>query len=182
MRYADIYKFDISNGIGIRVSLFVQGCPFHCKGCFNPETWDFKGGLQYDHKVNNYLMSLCDHEYVSGLSILGGEPLSSRNVGTVMGICDQFKKLFPNKNIWVWTGYTMEELNERCKSENDLMYLLYGNTITGANKPDLSKQIGLVDTLIDGQFKEDKKDLSLLWRGSSNQRIWTNKNGIWINN
>ncbi len=116
-------------------------------------------------------MSLCDHEYVSGLSILGGEPLSSRNVGTVMGICDQFKKLFPNKNIWVWTGYTMEELNERCKSENDLMYLLYGNTITGANKPDLSKQIGLVDTLIDGQFKEDKKDLSLLWRGSSNQRI-----------
>ena len=166
-----IYKFDISNGPGIRVSLFVQGCPFHCPGCFNPETWDFKGGKKYDHEINNYLMSLCDHDYISGLSILGGEPLDVHNASTVLLICQQFKKLYPNKTIWIWTG------NDFTDNEWQLRNARIDENYYHSFKEVLDKY---VDAIIDGPFIEAKKDLSLQWRGSSNQRIWMkNENGEW---
>ena len=171
MRYANIYKFDISNGPGIRVSLFVQGCPFHCPGCFNPETWDFKGGKAYNHEVNNELMSLCDHDYISGLSILGGEPLDIHNATTVFLICQQFKQLYPNKTIWIWTG------NNFTDNEWQLRNVRIDETCYHSFKEMLDKY---VDVIVDGPFIEAKKDLSLQWRGSSNQRIWMkNENGEW---
>ena len=170
MRYADIYPFDISNGKGIRVSLFVQGCDKHCKGCFNSETWDFRGGKEYDYNAHNYLMSLCDHEWISGLSILGGEPLNWQNGSAVVQICQQFKRAYPNKTIWLWTG-------------NDFQN---NNWLLGSTYPDGETYLTFkemldkyVDVIVDGPFIEEQKNLSLKWRGSSNQKIWINKGGIW---
>lgn len=171
MRYANIYKFDISNGPGIRVSLFTQGCARHCKGCFNSETWDFKGGKEYNHEVNNYLMSLCDHEWVSGLSILGGEPLNPQNGDTVIRICQQFKQLFPNKTIWIWTGNDM----------TDNKWLLRSTYSDGVSHSTFKEMLDkYVDVIVDGPFIEEQKDLSLKWRGSRNQRVWKkNENNEW---
>ena len=165
MRYADIYPFDISNGTGIRVSLFVQGCDKHCLGCFNSETWDFNGGKSY-HRVDTTweILNLCKPDYIAGLSILGGEPLNPKNIETVYNLISHFKQTYPNKNVWVWTGYTIDELNE-LYSKDSILNALLSN----------------IDVLIDGSFIESQKDLSLKWRGSSNQRIWVNKNGILVN-
>ena len=187
MKYADIYKFDISNGPGIRVSLFVQGCPFHCKGCFNPETWDFHKGKEFTKDTLNYLLDLCSPDYISGLSILGGEPLASTNISTVNEICARFKEKYPDKDIWIWTGFTMEVLNYYTTSipnplKTEYRYLLYGNSLTDADKFEEEVYNSKVSVIIDGQFEEDKKDLSLLWRGSSNQRLWirNKESGEWF--
>ena len=115
MRYNKIREMDISDGEGVRVSLFVQGCEFHCKGCFNPETWNFEGGKEFTTDTLNTLLELCDKEYIKGLSILGGEPMHPNNRETVVDIMRAFKYKFPNKDIWMWTGYTLEKL----LSEND---------------------------------------------------------------
>ena len=115
MRYNKIREMDISDGEGIRVSLFVQGCEFHCKGCFNPETWNFEGGKEFTTETLNTLLELCDKEYIKGLSILGGEPMHPNNRETVVDIMRAFKFKFPKKDIWMWTGYTLEKL----LSEND---------------------------------------------------------------
>lgn len=159
MRYAGIYKFDISNGPGIRVSLFVQGCHFHCKGCFNSEAWDFDGGNEFTTDIANDILKLAEPDWVSGISILGGEPLAPQNRETVAKFCEGFKKKFPNKTIWLWTGYKFEELPKISLTYNPII-----------------KIKSLVDVIIDGRFEEDKKDLSLEWRGSSNQRIWKKDN------
>lgn len=156
MRYANIYDFSISDGTGIRVSLFVQGCDFHCKGCFNQETWDFNGGKEFTQKEFDLLMDLCNKPYIRGLSLLGGEPLNPNNIETVTQIAKRFKKIYPEKGIWLWTGYTFEDY---VKDKEIINYL---------------------DVIVDGRFEEDKKDLSLKFRGSSNQRIWRkNKNNEW---
>lgn len=156
MRYANIYDFSISDGIGIRVSLFVQGCDFHCKNCFNQETWDWNGGKEFTQKEFDLLMKLCNKHYIRGLSLLGGEPLNPNNIETVTQIAKRFKELYPEKDIWLWTGYTFEDY---VKDKKIINYL---------------------DVIVDGRFEEDKKDLSLKFRGSSNQRIWRkNKNNEW---
>ena len=152
MKYAKIRKMDISNGEGVRVSLFVQGCEFHCKNCFNAETWNFQGGKDFTTDTLNTLLNLCDKEYIKGLSILGGEPMHPTNREMVVDIMRAFKFRFPNKDIWMWTGYTLENLLQQ-KDENIKSMLIY------------------LDYLIDGQFEEDKKDITLKWRGSSNQRV-----------
>ena len=152
MRYNKIRKMDISNGEGVRVSLFVQGCEFHCKNCFNAETWDFQGGKDFTTDTLSTLLNLCDKEYIKGLSILGGEPMHPTNREMVVDIMRAFKFRFPNKDIWMWTGYTLENLLQQ-KDENIKSMLIY------------------LDYLIDGQFEEDKKDITLKWRGSSNQRV-----------
>ena len=125
---------DISDGVCVRVSLFLQGCEFHCKGCFNPETWNFEGGKEFTTETLNTLLELCDKEYIKGLSILGGEPMHPNNRETVVDIMRAFKFKFPKKDIWMWTGYTLEKL----LSENDediksmliyLDYLVYGQFV-----------------------------------------------------
>lgn len=146
MRYATIRKQDIQNGPGIRTSIFVQGCSFHCKECFNEETWPFDGGKEFTEKELNLLMDLSDKHYIVGLSILGGEPLHPSNIAEVIHIAKTFKERFKDKSIWLWTGYRYEEI---------------------INKDILN----YVDVLIDGRFMYELKDFQLMYRGSSNQRV-----------
>ena len=151
MRYNKIRKMDISNGEGVRVSIFVQGCHFHCKGCFNPETWNFEGGKEFTSQTLTLLLDLCSNPTRKGLSILGGEPLNDENYSGVLEIVKAFRKdkRLSGKDIWVWTGYEIEDiLNDKSKKEI-LNYL---------------------DYIICGQFIEEQKNLRLKWAGSENQR------------
>lgn len=150
MRYAKIRKMDISNGEGVRVSLFVQGCSFHCKNCFNQETWDFNGGKEFTTVEVNKIVQLADKDYINGLSILGGEPLHPKNIESVSILCEYFKHIYPDKTIWLWTGFRYEDILKRENNYNIFNY---------------------IDVLVDGQFEINKKDLNLKWRGSSNQRV-----------
>ena len=150
MKYAKIRKMDISNGEGVRVSLFVQGCSFHCKNCFNPETWNFDGGKFFTDIEKEKIIKLVNKDYIAGLSILGGEPLHPNNIEAVSDVCKNLKKIYPNKTIWLWTGFKYEDILKR---ENNCNILNY------------------IDVLVDGQFEENKKDLTLKWKGSSNQRV-----------
>ena len=150
MKYAKIRKMDISNGEGVRVSLFVQGCSFHCKNCFNQETWDFNGGKEFTTAEIQKIIELANKDYIAGLSVLGGEPLHPNNIESISMLCEYFKFKYPEKSIWVWTGFKYEDI---IKMENNYNIFNY------------------IDVLIDGQFEEDKKDLTLKWRGSSNQRV-----------
>ena len=147
MRYNKIRKMDISNGKGVRVSIFVQGCTFNCKNCFNPETHDFNGGKEFTNDTINRVLELCQNENVEGLSILGGEPMHPNNIDGVTELAKAFKEKFPNKNIWAWTGFTYENY---MKDKEILKYL---------------------DVLVDGQYVDELHDFTLKWRGSSNQRV-----------
>ena len=146
MRYHQLRKMDISNGPGIRVSIFVQGCTFHCKGCFNPETWDFKGGMELTDDVIDKLLIDADKNYIRGLSILGGEPLHPSNIEGVTNIAKKFKEKFKDKDIWLWSGFLFDDK----KDEEIFKYL---------------------DVVVDGQFKIEEKDPRLSWKGSKNQRV-----------
>ena len=152
MNYAEIKYYDISNGLGVRTSLFVSGCNHHCKGCFNEIAWDFNYGNKFTDETMNDILKSLEPKYIAGLSILGGEPLDPDNINTVIQIIMKVKQKYPNKSIWVYTGYTYEELLER----NNLFTSLILNKI---------------DVLVDGKFIEELKDISLKFRGSSNQRI-----------
>lgn len=167
MRYAKIRKMDISNGKGIGVSLFVQGCDFHCQGCFNSETWDFNGGKEFTEETINQIIDLCKPEYITRLSILGGEPFHPYNIETVLKLCVEFKKHYPSKQIWVWTGYTKDKLDRRLINYS----LEKDNSYDMAVRNSL-RALSYIDYIIDGRFEQDKKDLTLMYRGSSNQRIW----------
>ena len=161
MRYAGIYPFDVSNGLGIRVVLFVQGCHFNCKGCFNKETWDFRDGQNYTQEVENNIIELCSKDYISGLSIVGGEPLHDLNVGKVFKLCKRFKSIYPNKDIWLWSGFEMRD-------------------IKNSDNPYRKGILKYIDYLIDGQFKLDLKDRDLVFRGSQNQKIYEKYEGKWF--
>ena len=147
MRYNKIRKMDISNGPGIRVSIFMQGCAFNCKNCFNPETHDFNGGEEFTDKTIERIISLCANENVVGLSILGGEPMHPKNIDGTMRLAKAFKEKYPDKTVWAWTGYLFDEYlsgKEVCR------YL---------------------DVVVDGQYVEELHNPSLKWKGSSNQRV-----------
>lgn len=152
MYYGNIKYYDISNGDGVRTSLFVSGCNHHCKGCFNEVAWDFDYGKEFSYNTLKEILNSLKPDYIAGLSILGGEPLDYKNINAVSTIVEVVRKSFPNKSIWVYTGYTYEELLER----NNLFTSLILNKI---------------DVLVDGKFIEELKDISLKFRGSSNQRI-----------
>ena len=152
MNYAEIKYNDIANGVGVRTSLFVSGCSHHCKGCFNEVAWDFDYGKEFSYNTLKEILDSLKPDYIAGLSILGGEPLDHKNINAVSTIVEVVRKSFPNKSIWVYTGYTYEELLER----NNLFTSLILNKI---------------DVLVDGKFIEELKDISLKFRGSSNQRI-----------
>lgn len=156
MRYSKIKNNDIVNGEGIMMSLWTQGCPHHCKGCFNAETWAFNGGMEFTKENEDYILNNINASNVSrDLSILGGEPLCEQNVEGVISLCKKFKEVYPEKKIYIWTGYTVEEFNETQK-----------------------EVLKYIDVLIDGQFKIDLKNLSLKLRGSSNQRVIDVKNTL----
>ena len=149
MHYGKIKKTDIANGPGVRVSLFVSGCRNHCKGCFQPETWSFNYGQEYDGvNTTNEIIEALSPEYISGLSILGGDPIERENISEVVTLCYLVKRLYPNKTIWLYTGYKYEDIAE-----------MYPNILE------------VIDVMVDGPFIEDLKDISLVFRGSSNQRI-----------
>lgn len=148
MNYLTI-DFDISNGKYCGVSLFVSGCDFHCKGCFNPETWDYNAGKPWDSNAEDKLIKLLQKPYIKRLSILGGCPLNPKNLPTVRTIVERVRNEFGDtKQIWIYTGYKYEDLNDEQLSV-----------------------VNQIDYLVDGQYEEDKRDLTLAFRGSTNQRI-----------
>ena len=147
MRYNKIRKMDISNGPGVRVSIFTQGCAFNCPNCFNPETHDFTAGKEFTDETMNKILNLCDNDNIEGLSILGGEPMHPNNIEGTTKLAKAFKERFPNKNLWAWSGF---------KYENYLK-----------DKPVLN----YIDVLVDGQYVDELHNPTLKWRGSSNQRV-----------
>lgn len=156
MNYADIKNVDVANGIGVRVSIFVSGCTHHCKNCFNQEAWDFNYGKKFTQKEIDKIIKLLEPDYIAGLSILGGEPLELKNQQGLLPLLREVKARFPLKTIWCYTGYTFED------DVVNTMYKQWKET------PEL---LSYIDVLVDGEFIEDKKDLALRFRGSSNQRI-----------
>ena len=156
MNFADIKKADVANGLGVRVSVFVSGCNHHCKNCFNKEAWDFNYGKEFTQKEIDKILKELDHPYVSGLTLLGGEPLEHVNQQGLLPLLKQVKEKFPDKNIWCYTGYTFD---------TDVMNNMYNKW---KETPEL---LSYIDVMVDGKFEEEKKDISLRFRGSSNQRI-----------
>ena len=147
MRYNKIRKMDISNGPGVRVSIFTQGCAFNCKNCFNPETHDFNGGKEFTKKTIDKVLELCKNPNVKGLSILGGEPMHPKNIEGTEAIAKAFKEKYPTKNIWVWSGFNYENYLKQ------------------------QKALDYIDVIVDGQFKQELHNPNIHWRGSSNQRV-----------
>ena len=147
MRYNRIRKMDIADGPGVRVSIFMQGCTFKCKNCFNPETHDFNAGKEFTDATIDRVLELCSNENVEGLSILGGEPMHHLNIEGTRKLAKAFKEKYPNKNLWVWTGFLFDR---DLKNEETLKY---------------------IDVLVDGQYVDELHNPTLKWRGSSNQRV-----------
>lgn len=146
MSYNRIRKMDISNGPGVRVSIFMQGCEFHCKNCFNPETWAFNKGKEFTQKTIDRVLELAEKDYIVGLSILGGEPMHPKNEENTTKLAKAFKEKYPNKNIWMWSGFLFENIKDK-------------------------EVFKYVDVLVDGQYKDELHDFRLKYRGSSNQRV-----------
>lgn len=156
MNYASVKAVDIANGPGVRVSLFVSGCTHHCKGCFNPETWSFSYGKPFGTQTEEYLISLLKPKYIRGLTLLGGEPFEPQNQRALLPFLRRVRLEMPDKDIWCFTGYLLDrELlapsRARCEVTDEML--------------------SLIDVLVDGEFMEEKKNISLRFRGSENQRI-----------
>ena len=148
MRYASIRSMDISNGEGVGISLFVQGCHFHCKNCFNKDTWDFNGGKKWTPEVEDKFIELASRPYIKRISLLGGEPLADENLDGVLNLVNRFRLLMPEKTIWLYSGYRFEELDERRK-----------------------QIVSLVDVFVDGRYIDLQRNISAKWKGSDNQRV-----------
>ena len=160
MNYASIRKCDIANGEGIRVSLFVSGCTHRCRGCFNPEQWDFDYGRPFTADTENEILEALDNDFIDGLTILGGEPMEPENQRALVPFLRRLRARFgAGKNIWVYTGCVLES---ELKSETR-----WCTEVT-------DEFLAMIDVLVDGPFLESKKDISLRFRGSSNQRIIKN--------
>lgn len=156
MRYGEIKKCDIANGPGVRVSLFVSGCTHHCKNCFNEATWDFNFGEEFTKETETELFEALSPAYIAGLSLLGGEPFEPQNQRRLLPLLQQVKVKFPEKTIWCYSGYLMDEellktSRARCEVTDEML--------------------SYIDVLVDGEFVEEKKDITLVFRGSNNQRI-----------
>lgn len=178
MRYAQIRSMDISNGGGVGVSLFVQGCPFHCKNCFNSETWDFNGGKEWTEKTKNKFMELIDRPYIKRVSFLGGECLADQNLDEVLKLVKQIRISFPEKTIWLYTGFDIELLTEElCNNIVGLIstishfYPICKQQELATNQIKRSQIIEMCDVVIDGKYIDEQKDLTLAWRGSKNQHV-----------
>ena len=149
MNYAALKKFDIANGPGVRVSLFVSGCRHHCKNCFNREAWDFDYGKPFTADTEEEILTELDKDYIKGLSLLGGEPFEPENRGALTELLKKVKQRNPEKPVWCYTGFELEKLTD----------------------PTAAEMLSLIDVLVDGKFVEELKSPDLIFRGSSNQRI-----------
>ena len=167
MRYAQITPFEVCNGKGAGVSLFVQGCYFHCKGCFNQESWDFCGGKEWTEEVENKFFELIDKPYIKRVTILGGEPLADENVETVFELIKKIKEKFLTKDIWLYTGYTFEQVFPTVVTDDFNLKRFYKQEI-----------VKMCDVMVDGRFIEELKDLTLKFCGSKNQRVINIKESI----
>ena len=157
MNYGQIYFTDIANVPGCRTSLFVSGCTHHCKGCFNEETWDFSFGHEFTKDVENQVLESLKPSYIAGLTVLGGEPMEIENQRGLISLYRRIKEKIPHATIWIYSGYTWEEITDK---ENSRCHCEVTDEI-----------LSLADVIVDGEFVEAKKDISLHFRGSSNQRI-----------
>ncbi|MDO4484827.1 MAG: anaerobic ribonucleoside-triphosphate reductase activating protein [Clostridia bacterium] len=146
MYYSKINRNDIANGVGVRVSLFVSGCRNRCPGCFNQEAWDFCAGAPFTAQTEEDILAALAPDWIAGLSLLGGDPFEPENEAALVPFIRRVRATYPNKNIWCWTGYLYEDLQDR-------------------------PLLKLVDVLVDGPFVMAQKDISLTWRGSANQRV-----------
>ena len=156
MKYGEIKNYDIANGEGVRVTLFVSGCTHHCKGCFNAETWDFNFGKPFTTEIEDKLIEDLRPGYIAGLTLLGGEPFEPVNQRALLPFVRRVREMYPDKTIWCYTGYTYDtdlaaEGKAYCECTDELLSLL--------------------DILVDGEFVEELKDITLVFRGSSNQRV-----------
>ena len=155
MNYSRIKYCDIANGTGIRTTLFVSGCRNHCNGCFQPETWDFNYGKPFTDETLKEIIDNSNHDYIAGLTVLGGEPFEEENQKVLVKVIEEFKNTYPNKNIWCFTGYIIDDL-----LSNGKKHTKYTDTI-----------LSNIDVLVEGPFILEKKNLCLKFRGSDNQRI-----------
>ncbi len=156
MNYGEIKKTDIANGEGVRVSLFVSGCTHHCKGCFNPETWSFGYGKEFTLETEKELLTALSPDFINGLTLLGGEPFEPQNQRVLVPFLKKVKEKFPDKNIWCYTGYLLDEellkdSRARCEVTDEML--------------------GMIDVLVDGEFRQELKNITLRFKGSENQRI-----------
>lgn len=156
MNYAAIKKHDIANGPGVRVSLFVSGCTHHCGGCFNPETWDFHYGSTYTTETEDELLEALAPDYIRGLSLLGGEPMEPAHQAALLPLLRRFRQRYPEKTIWCYSGYDFEQ-----------------DILAGQLGPwEITQEVlSYLDVLVDGEFHQKEKDLTLRFRGSRNQRV-----------
>ena len=156
MNYCEIKNCDIANGEGIRVSLFVSGCTHRCEGCFNAETWDFNAGVKFTEETEEEILAMLNKPYINGLTLLGGEPFEVQNQRRLVPFLKRVRAKLPDKNIWCYTGYTYEtdllsDSRARCDCTDEML--------------------SMIDVLVDGEYIEAEKDISLAFRGSRNQRI-----------
>lgn len=156
MNYADIKNYDIANGPGVRVSIFVSGCTHHCKGCFNEEAWDFNYGKKFDEEKEEEVLKALEPSYIKGLSLLGGEPFELANQKGLLPVIKKAKEKYPNKKIWCYSGYLFDR---------DIV----GNMSKKYNET--KEMLKYVDFLVDGEFQEENKKPNLQFKGSTNQRI-----------
>ena len=156
MYYGNIKKYDIADGEGVRVTLFVSGCRIHCKGCFQSQTWDFNFGKEYTEETEKEILEALKPEYIQGLTVLGGEPFEPENQRVLVTLYRKVKELYPQKDIWSYSGYVLEE-----------------NILAGGNKhTEVTDEIlSMLDVLVDGPFIQEKRNISLAFRGSENQRV-----------
>lgn len=156
MYYSTIKDCDIANGTGVRITLFVSGCTNHCKNCFQPQTWDFDFGEPFTEETEEKLLEMLKPDYINGLTLLGGEPMEPQNQRALVPFLKRVREAYPNKNIWCFTGFTYEVLktdgsHPRCEVTDEML--------------------SLIDVLVDGRYVDELKDLTLQFRGSSNQRL-----------
>lgn len=171
MRFASIRELDVSNGENVGISLFVQGCSFHCDDCFNVETWDFDGGKEWTQEVEDRFIRLADKPYIKRISILGGEPLAEQNIDGVLNLVNKIQLSLPDKIIWLYTGFTWEQIMSPvitvdCDPKRDETFQ--------KRKTIVSK----CDVLVDGRYVHSERNQSLKWRGSKNQRVINIKESI----
>lgn len=164
MRYASIRKMDISNGESIGTSLFVQGCHFHCKNCFNKDTWDFECGKEWTDDVKEKFLRLVEPSHIKRISILGGEPLANENLEDVLELAKEIRLSYPEKTIWLYSGYTWEQV----------MYPVVTSDFNPERDKLLQMRSDIVkkcDVFVDGRYEESKRDVTYRWAGSTNQRV-----------
>ena len=156
MHYSNIKNYDIANGSGVRVSLFVSGCRNHCKNCFQPETWDFSHGEPFTEDTAEEIIAMLDKSYIDGLTLLGGEPFEPENQVELVRFLKSVKERLPEKNVWAFTGFTFEELfEEECRGRCEVT----------------DELLSMIDVLVDGRYVDELRDITLKFRGSSNQRL-----------